>query len=651
MIKTMNLKFYQTFIPLLVIILISNQSLYADSIMSPRAQFESGIAIHEIECRQNFVLVLKASVWSPACVKPSSQGTLIKIGWAITEAEQNKKLNLSKMTTEEIFYSFTEVTKTSGIDFEHKSGDYFTNIGGGVAVLDYNQDGWDDIFLPNGVGENALYQNNGDMTFTDVAKDVGLDDPTGIANGACSSDFDNDNDTDLFVTGYGTSKLFENNGGVFTDLTLEAGVLDPDSTFRSTGCAWGDYDQDGFLDLIITRWVVQSEQEPFAWKTRDFTKETRQLDLFHNNDGEKFSNVTFLLENVDESPSNVNGAGFQPRFVDYDNDGDLDLYIVNDFGLDHQPSVLWRNDGSSQYGNWKFTDVSEPANVDVEIFAMGLAVGDYDNDEDMDFFITNMGDNVLLANDGENSFIDKAHAAGVSAGMLDSPEITKEMLESIIEDGGYFSAEEDEFELDESMFEHLKMSMTMQIGWGAIFFDYDNDGFLDLYIVRGFMTDTLPFEQKQPNLLFRNLGDGTFDDVSSTSGVDDSGYGRGVAYGDFNNDGCLDIFLANVDQYGKLFVNNCNYENNYLIIKAIGTESNKDAIGARIKVVTDSGTQIREVASGGSHMSQNMLPVHFGLGKSTEISLIQITWPSGNVQELTDIPANQKITVTESVFN
>jgi len=623
-----------------------------DAFPSPKNQIASGVSLNEIECKADYVLVLKTSDWSPACVKPSSVEKLIQRGWAVNHDIQNAKLMELEDVSDETLQLFSDLTKPSGIDFKHNWDKSFTNIGAGVAVVDFNKDGLADVFLPNSLGSNSLYQNNGDMTFTDVAKDTGLDNPEGNGYGTCFADYDNDDDLDVYVTGYGNSKLYENNGnGQFTDITTPADIGDSEPTFRTTGCAWGDYDNDGFLDLIVTRWIVQNEQKPLAFESRDFTKETRQLDLFHNDDGEKFSNVTFLLGNVDESPSNVNGAGFQPRFVDYDNDGDVDLFIVNDFGLEHQPSVLWRNDGSSQNGNWKFTDVSEPANVDVEIFAMGLAVGDYDNDEDMDFFVTNMGANVLLENDGEGSFIDKAITAGVTASVLQNLEITKEMLESILVDGGYDLPDVDESELDEEMFEHLKMVRTMPIGWGAIFFDYDNDGFLDLYLVRGFMTDFMPLEQKQPNMLFRNLGDGTFDDVSSTSGVDDSGYGRGVAYGDFNNDGCLDIFLANVDQYGKLFVNNCNYENNYLIIKAIGTESNKDAIGARIKVVTDSGTQIREVASGGSHMSQNMLPVHFGLGKSTEISLIQITWPSGNVQELIDIPANQILTVTESVFN
>ena len=162
------------------------------------------------------------------------------------------------------------------------------------------------------------------------------------------------------------------------------------------------------------------------------------------------------------------------------------------------------------------------------------------------------------------------------------------------------------------------------------------------------MTDLMPMAKHQPNVLFRNNGDGTFSDVSVTSGIDNSGYGRGVAYGDFNNDGCLDIYVANIDQTGKLFLNNCNLDNNYLIIKTIGSASNKDGIGTRIKVVTDSGIFIREVASGGSHLSQNTLSAHFGLGKSTMVSLIQITWPSGVVQELNDVSINQILRITES---
>ena len=420
------------------------------------------------------------------------------------------------------------------------------------------------------------------------------------------------------------------------------------------------------MDLIVTRWIVQSDEFPEVFNTRDFSEVTRPLHLFHNNGDATFSNVSTLLGDVDVSPSNVHGAGFQPRFFDYDNDGDSDIIIVNDFGEEHQPSVLWRNDGPSLYNTWLFVDVSESTNVDVEIFAMGVAIGDYDNDEDFDLYITNMGDNVLLQNSGQH-YTNTADFAGVAAGKLKSETIVSDMEEKFggLVGMGITNLTQSEMEhlqeyageipimmgtpnLTQSEMEQLQEHAgEIPIAWGTIFFDYDNDGFLDLYVVRGFMTDLMPIEKNQPNVLFRNNGNSTFSDVSATSGIDDSGYGRGVAYGDFNNDGCLDIFVANIDQIGKLFLNNCDGENNYLIIKTVGTSSNKDGIGTKIKVVTDSGTFTREVTSGGSHMSQNSLSVHFGLGESKHISLIQITWPSGNIQELENTTSNQIITVVE----
>jgi len=559
---------------------------------------------------------------------------------------------ISKTTTEDLLFS--DITSLSGIDFDHTSDSSFSNVAGGVAVVDYNKDGFEDIFFPNASGENEFYQNNGDMTFTEVAESVGLADSNGNSNGVCFADYNNDNDLDVFITGYGTSKLFENNDGFFTDVSIKAGIKDPNQTFRSTGCAWGDYDDDGYLDLLVTRWIMQDTNEPVPFKTRDFSEVTRPLYLFHNNGNDTFTNVTSLLGDEFVSPSNVNGAGFQPVFFDYDNDGDLDIYIANDFGHEHQPNVLWRNDGLSSNGEWIFTDISKSSQTDVAIFGMGLAIGDYDNDERLDLFVTNMGDNVLLQNVGENFFQHNTTQVGISAPSLevsieelfmedfDLSQIDREMIEKKMEDGG--SLPPNVKKCYKTFFDSLYSKVP--IGWGTIFFDYDNDGFLDLYVARGHMTDTVPHQECQPNLLFRNSGDASFVDISSKSGLDDGGFGRGVAYGDFNNDGCLDVVLVNIDQKAKLFSNKCSSDNNYLILKTVGTTSNKDGIGARISVETENGIQIREIASGGSHMSQNMLPAHFGLGKALQVD-ISILWPSGIEQVMTNIPVNQIITITE----
>jgi len=528
---------------------------------------------------------------------------------------------------------FSDVGKQAGVDFTHYR-DFWDIIplGAGVIIFDYNNDGNQDIYVSSTQdvanlaaetdGHNALYRNNGDGTFTDIAEQAGVSDLSGKGNGGCAADYENDGDQDLFVANWGSSKLFNNGGdGTFTDVTADAGLGDPDATYRSMGCAWGDYDRDGFLDLIVVRHI--DESNPDAFNKRIFFFDVRLLALYHNNGDGTFSDMTHLL-GATQRPThekgnygNVWGAGFQPSWVDFDNDGDPDLYVVNDFGEDIQPNVLWRNDGLGPDGAWRFVDISAQSGADAAMFGMGLAVADYNTDGYLDVFITNMGDNVLLTSNRDGlTFSNTAAEAGVDVGLF---------------------------------------RQRQRVSWGTVFFDYDNDGYEDLYIASGFLdTDSHTNRMDQPNLLFHNNnGDGTFADVSSISGADDWEIGRGVAYADFNGDGCLDLYLvnlgrsANVGQRAKLFQNSCEWMNAWLIIKTVGTVSNRDGIGARVKVVAGGRTQIREVAAGGSNKSQNMLPVHFGLGNADRVDTVEILWPSGTVQTLTNVAANQRLTITE----
>lgn len=254
---------------------------------------------------------------------------------------------------------FTDVSVAARVNFLHYRQTFdFMPFGAGVVVFDYNGDGNEDIYItaaadafqPDRDGSNALYRNNGDGTFTNVSLRAGEDDPLGKGNGGCAADYDNDGDQDLFVANWGSSKLFNNSGdGTFTDVTAEAGLGDPDATYRSMGCAWGDYDRDGFLDFIVVRHM--SESALLASDMRVSARVLRPLALYHNNRDGSFTNVTSLLGNVTapddngESYGSVEGVGFQPGWADYDNDGDPDLYVVNDFGADIVPNVLWRNDG------------------------------------------------------------------------------------------------------------------------------------------------------------------------------------------------------------------------------------------------------------------------------------------------------------------
>ena len=528
---------------------------------------------------------------------------------------------------------FTEIGTAAGVAFSHyRDVVDFIPLGAGVIVFDYNGDGHHDIYVtstediadlvPETDGHNALYHNNGDGTFTDVAIQAGIGDLSGKSNGGCAADYDNDGDQDLFVSNWGSSKLFRNeDNGTFADMTAAVGLTDPDLTYRSMGCAWGDYDQDGFLDFVVVRHLDESDLDAFQKRLYFFS--VRSLALFHNNGGGTFTEMTHLL-GATERPlrekgqyGNVWGAGFQPGWMDFDNDGDPDLYVVNDFGEDIQPNVLWRNDGPAAARAWKFTDVSAQSGADTSMFGMGLAVADYNVDGYLDIFTTNMGDNVLLTNNKDGlTFTDSAAAAGVDAGIFRSRQ---------------------------------------RVSWGAVFLDYDNDGYEDLYVVSGFLdSDPYTNRQGQPNLLFRNNnGDGTFTDVSSISGADDWGIGRGVAYADFNGDGCLDLYVTNLGwaandgEQAKLFQNSCAWGNNWLVIETVGTVSNRNGIGARVRVTVDRTTWIREVTAGSSNKSQSMLPVHFGLGQADRVDSVEILWPSGTLQTITDPAINHRLTVTE----
>ncbi len=508
--------------------------------------------------------------------------------------------------------AFVDVSAEAGIDFLHNvPRSLVFPLGGGVVVFDHDGDGLDDIFITNMRQPNALYRNNGDGTFTDVAVQAALDDPLAETNGACAADFDNDGDQDIYTTIHGANKLFRNDGsGVFEDVS-EALIDGYDDKRRFSGCAWGDYDGDGNLDLIVVSHLGEVGDDLLIH--RDFGIALRGLSLFHN-EGGNFVNVTELLGDT-SGPSmggeagNVYGAGFQPAWFDYDEDGDLDLYVVNDLGREIQPNVLWRNDGPGGDG-WKFEDVSIAMDADVRMDGMGIAIGDYDLDGRFDIFMTNINDNVLLKNPGGGKpFVDVAPEAGAEIGLL---------------------------------------GRKPRIAWSTMFMDYDNDADEDLYVVSGWLDAPQPINSKeQPNALLRNEGNGTFADVSGSSGADDDGIGRGGSYIDYDQDGCLDMIVVNYGQPARLFRNACDYGNSWLIVSAQGATGNRDAIGAVITAQTAGSSQIRLISGGSSSMGQNMMGAHFGLGEASRVDSLTIRWPGGRVQTLTDVPVNQVLQVTE----
>ena len=523
---------------------------------------------------------------------------------------------------------FTSVTKEAGIHFKHHDGGrgqrYFIEpLGAGAAFLDYNNDEFQDIYLVNGAdlppfieersgrGEpprNALYRNNGDGTFTDVAIAAGVAD-TGYGMGCAVGDYDNDGFPDLYVTNFGANVFFRNNGdGTFTDVTTQTGTGD---TRWGTSCAFVDYDNNGFLDLYVTNYVkyaIESDQVCMDKGVRVYCDPRLyegELDILYRNNGDgAFTDVT-------ESAgfSGATGRGLAIAWGDYDDDGDMDVYIVNDA----DQNFLYRNNGDGT-----FTDVSLTAGVgfsedgDAEN-GMGADFGDYDNNGYLDLVVTNFQDqtNTLYHNEGGGLFSDVSYASKI--GTISLP----------------------------------------YLAWGVSFCDYDNDGYQDLFIANGHLHENVQAFNpigfyEQPNLLFRNNRDGTFDEVGtdSGSGMHLEKVSRGFAYSDYDNDGDLDLFVTNLKGTPDLLQNRGN-QNTWLTLKLTGTRSNRDAIGARVKVTTGNLTQIREVRSGSSYLSQSDMRLHFGVGKHRRVDRVGIRWPSGLQEQLEGVETNQILTLVE----
>ncbi len=475
--------------------------------------------------------------------------------------------------------TFADVAAQVGLVLSHELGSICNPpIGSGSAWADYDNDGDIDLFVTNRGGPNHLYRNDGDTdsdglpNFTDVAVGAGVDDPSGAGHGAVFVDYDNDGDQDLYVTNWGGNTLYQNqlietNSAVFVDVTAVAGVGDAG---RAITAAWADFDQDGFLDLYIAK-HKQCSDDPQS-----------QDHLFHNKGGDGSSDVTFtdvtgwLCPGGAAPCAQVLGLGFSPGWLDYDNDGDLDLYLVNDdIGQAFYPNVLWRNDGSDGLGGWVFTDVSTFAGADQSLNGMGLGVGDYDNDGWLDLAFSNIGPNFLLRNLGNTTFDDVSAAAGIQRATLP---------------GGGTS-----------------------ITWGTVFFDHDNDSWLDLMFVAG---NTGP--GGYPNAFFGNNRDGTFTDLSVSSGLDDSGRGRNASIVDFDGDGFVDVFIGNYGETPRLFHNRSLQQGNsnqWITLTVEGTDSNRDGIGTRLLLTTpDAVTQIREINSGPTHGGGDYRAAYFGLG-------------------------------------
>jgi hypothetical protein len=523
-----------------------------------------------------------------------------------------------------------DVTDKAGIHFSHAATPtnkyLIESMSGGVLLLDYDRDGWLDIYFTNAPtvemalrGEkarSALYHNNHDGSFTDVTDKAGVG-GAGYAMGGAVGDFDNDGWPDIYVTGYAGNTLYHNNGdGTFTDVTEKAGVRDGR---WSTGAAFGDYDGDGFLDLMVANYVDFDIHHPPAFGSSTTCKYMgvdvqcgpRGLKgsgdtLFHNNGDGTFADVS-KKAGVDD-PNGYYGLGV--IWSDFNNTGRPDIYVAND----STASFLYRNDG-----NGKFTDIGLESGTALgedghEQAGMGIAIGDYSHTGRPSMVVTTfaLDNSPLYRNDGKWDFQDVSYASG------------------------------------------LGLPSVPWVKWGVAFVDLDNDGWLDLMTVSGHVypqTDTLVSgaHYREPKLLQLNQGDGTFCDASDQAGpaIQEQRVSRGMAVGDLFNDGNMDVVVEDLTGKPMVLRNHGVPGRHWVSFELAGTKSNRLAIGAKLKIVAGGMTQTDEIHSGGSYLSQNDLRVHFGLDKAAKIDSLEIRWPSGKVETIKDLQADKFYSVLE----
>ncbi len=501
---------------------------------------------------------------------------------------------------------FVDVTAEAGLDHQYEV--YEGTFGGGVTVFDFNKDGFEDLYITSGIKSDRLYLNNGNGTFTDVFKGSGLEVTNEyVTQGVVSADINKDGYRDLFITTITTTDgknvipraknlLFLNNGdATFKDVTNEYGLEDLNSF--STGPSFGDIDADGYPDLFVGNYFQEFTGKLGIIKDATIVSanQTARSYLLKNEGGKSFKNV------YDEYGLGHKGFGFGGVFTDYDNDQDQDLLVNQDFGYKAVPNFLYQN----EYPDDHFKDVSEQTEMDLKINAMGAAVGDYNGDGWMDYYITNIKFNMLMENQGNGKpFVDKAKELG---------------------------------------------TYNLAISWGANFADFDHDEDLDLFVSNG---DLNPNCTPMGNFYFEN-NDNTYTEKGRELTINDYGIGRGSVIFDMDNDGDMDLLVVNqqpilnypIPSTTRLFRNDIA-NGNWLKIALKGIESEANGIGSRVTIVADGKRTIREIDGGGSsHLSQNSVIAHFGLGTNKKVDSVIVNWTGGNTQVLTNIEANQQLEI------
>jgi hypothetical protein len=521
--------------------------------------------------------------------------------------------------------TFEDITRAAGIHFIYNNGSFGQKwlpetMGPGVAFLDYDNDGWQDILIVNGMdwpghvkhrSTLALYHNNHDGTFTDVTEKAGLGSVEMYGMGVAIGDYNNDGYDDIFVTALGQNHLFRNNGnGTFTDVTKQDGLWGPNEF--STGAAWVDYDRDGHLDLVVANYVAWSPATDIYCtldgKTKSYcTPESYKgtsVRLWHNRGDGTFEDATAKAGLLDPTSKSLGVA-----ILDANQDGWPDILVSNDT----QPNKLYMNNGDGT-----FTEKGVSAGVaysedGIARAGMGVDAADYDRSGYPSLLITNFANQMvsLYHNERNGLFVDEAPQSEVGHATL------------------------------------------LTLGFGCFFFDYDLDGWPDIYVADGHIDDAI--ERVQPRVryaepphLFRNLGNGKFEDVTATVGA---AFGapevaRGAAYGDINNDGALDLLVSTNGGPVHLF-RNTGATNNSLRIKLVGTKSNRDGIGTVVRVAAGSDIQSKTLSSGSSYLSSSELILTFGLGTHSQADTVDLYWPSGQTDHLAAVAANHIVTVKE----
>jgi hypothetical protein len=525
---------------------------------------------------------------------------------------------------------FADVTASSGVTFEHAASPekkyLYESMSGGVLLLDYDQDGWLDLYFTNAQSvamtllgqkaKGALYHNNHDGTFTDVTDKAGIGYPCSAMGGAVG-DYNNDGWPDVVLTCQEGLVLLRNNGnGTFTDVTREAGLTDPR---WSTGAAFGDYDGDGFVDLMITRYVEFDPRTPPVFgegPTCHYRGIPVQCgprgmkgladSLYRNNRDGTFTEVS-TTAGVQDSPRYY---GLGVVWGDFNDDGRPDLFVAND----STPNYLYRNDAKGRFSDVSFISGTAVNGEGAETAGMGIAVCDYNHTGRFSLLLTTFEDQAatLYNNDGGMNFTDVSFASGIA-----TPTI-----------------------------KFLK--------WGVGCEDFDNDGWPDIFIVSGHVypqVDALSAGAKyrERKIVLRNNGKGSFQDVSEQTGpgILFPEASRGAAFGDLDNDGKIDVVIENIDGKPMILRNTSPDKNHWITLRLVGRLSNRLAIGAKAKVTAGGTMQIGEVRSGGSYLSQNDLRLHFGLGNATKAESLEVRWPSGETDKYVDIKADHFYVVTE----